>query len=167
MSNVLSQRKLCLLPESADQGGTALTAPQLSPGLPAQVGNVFGTEVGQRVAFEVTPDVFDWVEFGCISGQAGQSDVALRPLDVTLHRPAAVDCQTVPDHQQFAGNLTAEVARKLHRLPAFDAAAIEAEIKLPPGDPCNDGEFAPSVTENQLRGLADGSPGAHDTRAFR
>jgi hypothetical protein len=29
------------------------------------------------------------------------------------------------------------------------------------------GEFAPGVTENQLRGLAFGHPGARDTRALR
>ena len=168
MGNVWSQRKLGLLPEGPDQSGPALCAPQLSPGLPAQVRDVSGTEVGQHVALEMAPDVFGGVEFWGVSRQACQNDVALRPLDVMLHRPTAVDGQTVPDHQQFAGNLTAEVAQKLHRLSAaFDAAAIEAEVKLPPSDTRDDGEFAPGVTENQLRGLAFGSPGPHDTRALR
>src|SRR5208282_3224440 len=167
MSNVWSQRKLCLLPEGPDQSGPALAAPQLSAGLPAQVGNVFGTEVGQSVAFEMAPDVFDGVEFRSVSRQACQNDVALRPLDVTLYHPTAVDGQPVPDHQQFAGNLPAEVAQKLHRLSAFDTAAIEAEVKLPPSDARDDGEFAPGVTENQLRGLAFGGPGTHDTRTLR
>ncbi len=167
MSNVWSQRKLCLLPEGSDQSGPALAAPQLSPGLPTQVGNIFGTEVGQRVAFKMAPDVFDRVEFRGVSRQACQSDAAVRSLDVPLHHPTAVDGQTVPDHQQFAGNLTAEMAQKLHRLTAFDAAAIEAKVKLPPSDARDNGEFAPSVTENQLRGLAFWGPSAHDTWALR
>jgi hypothetical protein len=154
MSNVWSQRNLCLLPEGSDQSGPALAAPQLSLGLPTQVGNIFGTEAGQRVAFEMAPDVFDRVEFRGVSRQACQSDAAVRSLDVPLHHPTAVDGQTVPDHQQFARNLTAEMAQKLHRLTAFDAAAIEAKVKLPPSDARDNGEFAPSVTENQLRGLA-------------
>src|SRR5208337_4080551 len=157
MSNNRSQRKLCLLPKGANQGGAALTASQLSPSLPAQVGNVFGTEVGQGMAFEMAPDVFDGVEFRGVSRQACQNDVALRPLDIALHHPTAVDGQPIPDHQQSAGNLTTKVAQKLRRLSAFDAAAIEAEVKLPPSDACDDGEFAPSMTENQLRGLASGS----------
>src|SRR5208337_1767542 len=167
MSNNRSQRKLCLLPKGANQGGAALTASQLSPSLPAQVGNVFGTEVGQGMAFEMAPDVFDGVEFRGVSRQACQNDVALRPLDIALHHPTAVDGQPIPDHQQSAGNLTTKVAQKLRRLSAFDAAAIEAEVKLPPSDACDDGEFAPSMTENQLRGLASGSPGPHNTRALR
>ena len=71
MSNNWSQRKLCLLPEGADQGGAALTAPQLSPGFPSQVPKVPGTEVGQGMAFETTPDVFDRIEFRGASRQAG------------------------------------------------------------------------------------------------
>src|SRR5271156_5262942 len=143
MSNNWSQRKLRLLPEGADQGGPALTASQVSPGFPAQVAKVFRTEVGQGMAFEVTPDLFDWIEFRGVSWQVGQDQVALRPLDVPPHRPAAMHGQTVPDHQQFGGNLAAEVAEKLRRLPAFDAAAIEAKIKFPPGNAGDNGELAP------------------------
>ena len=58
------------MPEGPDQSGPALAAPELSPGLPAQVRNVFGTEVGQSVAFEMAPDVFDGVEFWGVSRQA-------------------------------------------------------------------------------------------------
>ncbi len=167
MSNNWLQRKLGLLPEGADQGGAALTAPQLSPGFASQVPKVFGAEVGQSMAFEMAPDVFDRIEFWGVGRQAGQNDVALGPLDTAPHRTTAMHCQPVPDHQQFAGNLAAEVAEKLRGLSAFDAAAIEAKIKLPPGNPGQDGEFAPGMTENQLRGLPFGSPSAYDTGALR
>ena len=128
-----------------------MTAPQLSPGFLSQVPKVFGTEVGQGMAFEMTPDVFDGIEFRCVCRQAGQNEVALRPLDVTPHRTAAMHRQTIPDHQQFAGNLATEVAKKLGGLSAFDTAPIETKIKLPPGNAGDDGELAPRVMEYQLR----------------
>jgi len=162
MSNNKSQRELGLLPKGADQGLPPLAAPQLAPGLTAEVEQILRTKVGQGMAFEVSPDVFDRIEFGSVGRQMGQHQIALRPFHVPAHRPAAMHRQTVPDDQQFARNLAAEVAEKLRRLPALDAALIETKIKLPPGDASDDGKLAPRMTEDQLRGLAFGGPSAHD-----
>src|SRR6267143_2930366 len=150
MGNLLSQRKLGLLPESPDQCGTALTAPQLSPRLSAQVKQVFQTEVRQGMLLEMSPNIFDGVEFRGVSRQLRQVKLALGSLDIAAHRPAAMHGQPVPDHQQRARNLAAQVAEKLDGLPAFDAAAREAKVKFPPSDAGDDGELAPRVTEHQL-----------------
>src|SRR2546425_11116014 len=152
MSNIRSQRKLGLLPKGADQGWAALAAPQLSPGLPTQMRNVFRTKVRQRVTFEVAPDVFGRVEFRGVSWQLCQNNLARRACHVIAHCPAAMHGQTVPDHQQPTRNLPAQVAQKLHRLPAFDATAIEAKVKLPPGAAGDDREFPPSVKGSVLNG---------------
>src|SRR5882762_613616 len=124
MSNTWSQRKLGLLPEGADQGGAALTAPQLSPGFFSQMPEVLGTEIGQGMAFEMAPDVFDRIELRSVSRQTSQNQLALGLLDVSFYGAAAMHGQAVPDHQQFATNLAAEVAEKLRSLAALDAAAI-------------------------------------------
>lgn len=151
MSNIESQRKLGLLPKGADQGWAALSALELSPGFPSQVPEVLRTEIGQSVVFETAPDVFSWIEFWSIGWKTGQDQIALGPLDVFLDRAAAMHCQTVPDDQQFARNLPAQVPQKLCGLLATDAAAIESKVKLPPGNASDDRELAPRVTENQLR----------------
>src|ERR1700678_1418854 len=167
MSNTKSQRKFRLLPEGADQSAASLTAPQVAAGFASQFRKVFRTEVGQGMAFEVAPDVFNRVEFGRVSGQTRQDDLAFCAPDVPLHGSAAMDGQTVPDHQQFTAHLAAEVAEKLCGLPAFDTAAIESKIELPPGNASDDRDFAPGMTENQLRRLAFGCPSAHDAGALR
>src|SRR5262245_25284040 len=105
MGNIKSQRKLCLLPEGADQSWPALATSQLSARFPAQVQKIFRAEVGQRMAFEMTPDVFDRIEFRSISRKICQDDLALSVFDVASNRATAMHRQTVPDHQQLAANL--------------------------------------------------------------
>src|SRR5689334_902225 len=167
MSNIESQRKLGLLPECPDQRRASLAAPQLTTGFLAQMRDVLGTEVRQGVTFEVAPDVFGRVEFRRVGGQSRQHDVSGRTLHVVLHPPAAMHRQAVPDHQQPAFHLAAQVAQELHRLRGFDAAAIKPKVKLPPGDAGNHRKISPSVIESQLGRLADGCPGAHDAGTFR
>src|SRR6185369_4626314 len=167
MSNNWSQRKLGLLPEGPDQSGAALAAAQLASSFPAQLRQVFRTEVRQSMTLEMSPNVFDGIEFRSVRRQLRQNEVAGGSFDAGAHCPAAMHRQAIPDHQQLAGNLAAKVAKELHRLAAFDAAAIEAKVKLPPSDTCDDRKFAPRMTENQLRGLSFGCPSADDAGPFR
>src|ERR1044072_8352894 len=158
MDNNRSQRKLGLLPEGSDQRGPALAASQLASGFPAQVWQGFWTKVRQGMTLEMSPNVFDGIEFRGVRRQSRQREVTGSALNVGLHGPAAMHRQAIPDHQELAGNLTAKVAKELHRLPTFDAAAIQAKVKFPPSDARDDRELAPRVTEHQLRGLSFGGP---------
>src|SRR5260221_4616652 len=167
MSNNWSQRKLGLLPEGPDQSGPALAAPQLASRFPSQVRQVFRTEVRQGMTFEMSPNVFDGIESRCVGRQLRQHEVTCSAFDVGAHGSAAMHCQAIPNHQQLAGNLAAKVAEELHRLPAFDAAAIQAKVKFPPSDARDDREFAPRMTEHQLRRLPLGGPSAYDAGPFR
>ena len=100
-------------------GGPALAAPQLSPGFPAQVRQVFRTEVRQGMTFEMSPNVFDGIEFRCVRRQLGQHKVACGSFDVVAHRSAAMPRQTIPDHQLLAGNLAGGGGRGTPLLAGF------------------------------------------------
>ena len=140
MDNIRSQRKLGLLPEGADQRGAPLAAPELTARFPAQVRNILRTEVRQGVAFEMAPDVFGRVEFGRVSRQVGQYDLTARALHIVAHPATAMHGQAIPNDEQPPANLATQVPQKLHRLAAFDAAAKEAKVELPPGDASDDRE---------------------------
>ena len=111
MGNIWSQRKLRLLPEGADQWGAPLTAPELTPRLSAPVRNVLRTEVRQGMALEMTPDVFGGVEFGRVSRQPSQGDLAARALHIVAHLATAAAL--------FATLVV--VAVLAHRLPESEA----------------------------------------------
>jgi hypothetical protein len=82
MDNNKSQGKLCLLPEGTDQGWPALATPQLPAGFPSQVRKISRTEVGQGMAFEMAPDVFDRIEFQGVSRKVRQNHPALSAFNV-------------------------------------------------------------------------------------
>jgi hypothetical protein len=46
--------------------------------------------------------------------------------------PAAMTRQSVPEDEQFAGNVTLQVGQKLDHLRALDASRKYAEVKVPP-----------------------------------
>lgn len=71
ISDIMSQRKLGLLPKGSDQGNPPLGAAQLAPGFIGQMLPITRTEVGQGVAFEMPPDVFRRIQFGRVGRQAG------------------------------------------------------------------------------------------------
>ena len=66
MGDNKSKRKLGLFPEGADEGRARLTAAKSAADLMREFPQVRSAEVGQSVLFEMSPDVFDGVEFGRI-----------------------------------------------------------------------------------------------------
>lgn len=166
MGDILSQRKLGLLPEGSHQRNPALGAAQLSAGFVGQLLPVAGTEVGQGVSFEMPPNVFRWIQFGRVGRQAGHDQATVGILDEVLNATAAMCGESVPDHQEASGKLPHQMAQKINDLGGADGAAIETEIESPPRDARDDGQFAPVEIERQLRGLSLGCPRARDGRAF-
>ena len=89
-----------MLPEGADECGSAFHAPEPASGLGPEFEQVLGTEVGQGMLLQVPPEVFDRVEFGGVAGKLRQMDLAGVTLKEGLHLAASMDRQAVPDHQQ-------------------------------------------------------------------
>lgn len=130
----MSKRKLCLFPEGAYQGLASLAAAQGTTSLTAEFPQVGGTEIGERVILEVAPDVLDRIELGCIGGQLGEDDVAIRPVNPLSNHLAAVDRQAVPDDQQGSTDLAPQVRKELPCLGPANRTGIQAKIELGPSD---------------------------------
>src|SRR5690242_20064687 len=150
-----------LLPESGDQLGTSADVSQLAASEGGQVGEIIGGEVGQPVLFEIAPDIFDGIEFGRVSRQGGGVNVALEALEIVPHRPAPVNHGSIPNDQQFAGQLALKVFQKLDDLRAFDGSRIKSEIEVPDGDAADDRQLLPVEVKFQHGRLAARGPGAH------
>jgi len=113
MGDIVSQRKFGLLPEGPDKGRSPLAAAQVASGFPPQMDEVAGTEVSQRMVLQMTPDVFRGIEFGGIGRQAGQHELPGALLDIAPDGAAAVDGQAIPDNQELARDLAAQVRQEL------------------------------------------------------
>src|SRR5579872_95648 len=150
-----------LFPEGGDELGSAAHVGQGFTSEGTQVDDVFGADVGQAVLFEVTPNVFDGIEFGRIGRKLGGVDASFEAVEVLADAAAAMDHSSIPDDQQFAGQLSLQVLKELDDLRTFDRAGMELEVEVPDRDAADDREFLPVEVKLQNRGLSARSPGAH------
>jgi len=117
------------------------------------------------MGFEMTPHVFDRVEFWRVSREAFQDDAPSGGGDVILNQQTAMDRRTVPQDQNFAGNMPLQVPEKLNHLWAFDTALMNLKVKPPQRQAANDGEAFPVEGLVQHRSLPARRPGADSRRA--
>ena len=126
-------------------------------------------EVCHRIAFEVAPGHFDWIELGRI----GREVVSVHPFGaskVAIHKLGAVGVGTIPNHEQRLLDLPAEVTKEGANFQGRDVGiGIEGKIKsyaLPAqrhGQSCDDGYFpmrSPGAPED--RGAPAQCPSASD-----
>ncbi len=150
-----------LFPEGRNEPGSAAHVGERFSSEGTQLGDVFGAEVGQAVLFEVTPNVFDRIEFGRVGRQGGGVDTSLETIEVLAHEPTAMDNGSIPEDQQFARQLSLQVLQKLDNLGTLDRTRKEFKIEVPQGDAPDDRKLFPVEIKLQNRGFSAGSPGAH------
>ena len=121
----------------------------------------FEDAVREPVVAHVLPDVFDGIEFRRIGRKLGGVDASLEAVEVLTDEAAAMDHGSIPDDQQFAGQLSLQVFQELDDLRTFDRARMELEVEVPNGDAADDRELLPVEVELQDRGLAFGTPCAY------
>ena len=111
------EAEFSLFPEGEDQFGSAAdTLEGFGSGM-GEVPKLLGTEVGQGVLLEVSPEVFDRVEFGGVGGKELDAQALAPGGDEVCGQSAAVDGCAVPEDQQLAGQAPQEMGQKT-RLPA-------------------------------------------------
>ena len=153
--------KFGLFPKGGNKFGSAAHVGQGLASEGAQLGDVFGAEVGQAVVFEVTPNVLDRIQLGCVGRKRGDMDSSFETVDVLADEAAAMDHGSIPDDQQWARQLSLQVFEKLDDLRTFDRARMELEVEVPDRDATEDREFLPVEVKLQNRRLSARCPGAY------
>ena len=64
---------------------------------------IFRTDVGKFVMFQVRPDVFDRVQFGGVSRQAFDVNSSAQSADIFGDDLATVGRKPIPHNEEFAG----------------------------------------------------------------
>lgn len=116
-------------------------------------------EVRDLVLFEMSPDVFGWIEFWGIGRKEMKLESAVLFVDEIANRVAAVNAQAVPNNQQIAGDVAQQVPQKLNRLGGADGAGEKLEIEPEQGDAGYRRQGLPSKVILQDWRLATRSPG--------
>jgi len=117
-------------------------------------------QVGNLVSFEMTPHIFDWIEFGRIGRQSLAQQAPSRRGDVVFDQQAPMNRRAIPEDQDSPGNMPLEVPEKRDHLQAFDAAGMDLEIESPKYQAANDRKTFPVEGFVEDRGLSTRGPSA-------
>ena len=161
------QCQLSLLPEGRDQGTTALHRTQPSPCKVTDLVQTTGAEIADFMSLQVTPQVFNRIEFRRIGWQESQLDINVLALDILAHEFTSVCFQSVPDDEQRSGYLSIQRFQKFDDLWPLDAAGKQAEVELPESYAGNRRELMPGKTVLQNRRFTAGRPGSYLGGTFR
>jgi hypothetical protein len=83
--------------------------------------------------FPVGPQILDRVQFRRIGREKLQPQASSLLLHKVPHGAAAMARQTIPDDQQFAGNVAQQMREKLEDLRAANGSGKQPEVEVPPG----------------------------------
>src|SRR5438067_4853653 len=93
--------KARLLPARHDDRAALLGTLELVARGRLQFAQSVGAEVGQRMALEPCPQVFDRIEIGRIGRQEGNLQLPLSAVQVFAHERRAMRSEPVPDDEQW------------------------------------------------------------------
>ena len=153
-----------LFPEGGDQVVASAHAPQGAGGGVTEFPAVLGTEVGQFMLLEMTPDVLGGIQFGGIGWQGLQVDALVQCADEVPHRPTAVNPRAIPDNQQSSGQMPQQMAQELDDLGTLDRSVKELEIEVGEGQSRHHRELLPIEVVLQHRRTTTRGPSANPVR---
>lgn len=153
-----------LFPEGGDQVVASAHAPQGAGGGVTEFPAVLGTEVGQFMLLEMTPDVLGGIQFGGIGWQGLQVDPLIQCADEVPHRPTAVNPRAIPDNQQSSGQMPQQMAQELDDLGTLDRSVKELEIEVGEGQSRHHRELLPIEVVLQHRRTTTRGPSANPVR---
>lgn len=146
---------------SSDDGWSAPHAAQGGGGLEAQFPSLGYQQIGDFMDFEMTPHVFNRVEFRGVSREPFQDDAPLGGDDELFDQQTAMDRRPIPEDQNLAGDVPLQMPEKRHDLGAFDASFVHLEVKPPQGQTANNGKAFPVEGLMQDGRLSARRPGAN------
>lgn len=119
-----------------------------------------GNQIGDLMGFEMSPHIFDGIEFGRIGWQPLDLNASLGGGDEVFDQPAAMNGGAIPEDQDFAGNMPLEMFEELNDLKTFDAAVMDLKKEPPQGQAADDRKAFPIERLLKHWGLSSRSPGA-------
>ena len=126
----MTSPQLGLLPAGGDDRLPALTAAQLASRGGFQLCQRVRTEIGERMALELGPEVFDGIEVRRIAGQQRHLHGAACAVETVACDPALVLGRAVPDDQELSLEPPAQGLQELHELRCFDRPDVESEQEI-------------------------------------
>ena len=108
----------------------------------------------------MSPHIFDRIEFGRIRGQSLDHDSTSRSSYVIFDQHAAMNRRTIPNDEDFFGNMPLEMSQELDHFGAFDAAGMDLKIEPPERQATDDRKAFPVKGFMEHRGLPAQRPSA-------
>ena len=116
--------------------------------------------------FPVGPQILHWVQFGSIGGKVFQPQTPFLLLYELPYCTAAVTGQSIPNDQQFPGNVAQQMGEELDDLRAADRSRKQAEVEVPPSHARDRRQALPVEVVLQHRRLSAWCPGAAAVGTF-
>lgn len=117
----------------ADEGPQQVLISLHGPGrLARSVGEhleVHTNEIGQRVEFEIAPEVFDGIQFGRVRGQEFSVEMGA-PGEKASHLGRSMGRQAIPDEDRRSLQLLIELTQETNDPHRIDIGRVQPEIQM-------------------------------------
>src|SRR5882724_57439 len=144
-----------------DDGFAAAHPSKGCGGLQPQFPSLGRDQVGNLMRFEVSPHVFDRIEFRSVGGKSLDLDSPPKGGDIVPDQDTAMNRCPIPENKYFPRNVPLEVFQKNDDLGAFDAASVNLEVEPPKRQAANDRKAFPVEGLLEDGRLPARSPGAN------
>ena len=158
--------KRSLHPASGNNRGAFLRTLELVARAGMQFAEIRRAVIGQRMTLKPSPQILDRIQFGRVSWQECQLDMAVQSVQILAHQLAAVRLQTIPDHQQWLLEMGFERLQEFDDLFFLDASLMQSEQAVGARQPGDHRNIAPVEVELDNRRTSFGRPSAHPRRAL-
>ena len=147
--------------EGGNEGGPGFAPSDAFEGLAGRVAEfpeVLRAEVGEFVFLPIGPEVLDRIEFRGVGRQPLDVQPVTLGVEESGDEPTAVNRSSIPQQEDFAGQLPVQGAEEGNHLRAADRSSVQLEVKVLPGQSGNRRDILPVKVEGQDRGLTTQGP---------
>jgi len=159
--------------EGSTQVRVSTDAAQAASHAPRQALQILRGRVGQGGGVQMSPELFDGIQFGGISGEWLQAQPVAMVAEGLTGEPAAMSRQPIPEQDHRATSVTLKVVQEAHDVPAANPSLMQRQqpARAPAvgaGQHRPDPRHALPVKRlDQARRLPARCPGGPDGRTLR
>ena len=93
-----------------------------------QLDEILGAKIGQIIAFDVAPEVFDWIEFRRVGGQLLNLDPLTTGFDMGFDLLGPMRPEAIPYDEYRSLDVAAQMIHKTTDLVRFDRTLMQLKI---------------------------------------